>query len=108
MRTSEQSPNGVNGLSTLLVASEQVTPWSISRCAGATPRGTWCSSPRPIRNRSVAGSTVTATPAMGGRLPAHLVEMHPGRIEVEIEVEIDVEIEAAREGEDAGDVRHRI
>ena len=26
LRMSEQSPNGVNGLSTLLVASEQVTP----------------------------------------------------------------------------------
>ena len=40
MRMSEQSPNGVNGLSTLLVASEQVTPCASSRCAGATPRGT--------------------------------------------------------------------
>ena len=36
---SEQSPNGVNGLSTLLVASEQVTPCAISRWAGVTPRG---------------------------------------------------------------------
>ena len=40
MRISEQSPNGVKGLSTLLVASEQVTPCCSSRCAGATPRGT--------------------------------------------------------------------
>ena len=40
MRMSEQSPNGVNGFSTLLVASEQVTPWLSSACAGATPRGT--------------------------------------------------------------------
>lgn len=39
IRTNEQSPNGVNGLSTLLVASEQVTPCFTSRCAGATPRG---------------------------------------------------------------------
>ncbi len=34
MRTSEQSPNGVNGLSTLLVESEQLTPWCSSLVRG--------------------------------------------------------------------------
>ena len=38
MRTSEQSPNGVNGFSTLLVDSEQFTPWCSSSCAASTPR----------------------------------------------------------------------
>ena len=40
MRISEQSPNGVNGLSTLLLESEQLTPWCRSLCAGTTPRVT--------------------------------------------------------------------
>ena len=49
-----------------------------------------------------------AAPAMGVGLAAHLVEMHPGRIEVEIEMKVDVEIEAARDIEDARDLRGRI
>src|SRR5215831_3558152 len=135
MRMSEQSPNGVNGLSTLLVASEQVTPSWSSRCAGATPRGTWSWRSRPIRNKSVAGNTVTATPASanlgevgmidGGKLSdvtdrhaaapslriglaAYLIEVHPRRIDVEIQMKVDVEIEAARDLEDAGDLRQGI
>ena len=65
MRISEQSPKGVNGLSTLLDDSEQLTPWPSSRCAAVTPRRTLASSPRPMRKRSVAGSTVQATPGLG-------------------------------------------
>ena len=37
MRTSEQSPKGVNGLSTLFEESEQLTPRPSSRCAAVTP-----------------------------------------------------------------------
>ena len=62
IRQSEQSPKGVKALSTLLVASEQFTPCFISRSARVTPRGKLQSCARPIRNRSVAGRTVTATP----------------------------------------------
>ena len=58
-----QSPSGVNGLSMLLVEIEQFTPSSTRRLASATPRRTLWSWSRPIMNRSVAGSTVTATPA---------------------------------------------
>ncbi len=49
MRISEQSPNGVNGLSTLLVESEQLTPACRSLCAAVTPRMTVCGMCRPIR-----------------------------------------------------------
>src|SRR5262249_13344183 len=47
-------------------------------------------------------------PALRLRLPAHLVEMHPGGIEVEVEVEIDVEIEGLGDREDAGDLLVRL
>ena len=63
IRSSDASPNGVNGFSTLLVDSEQFTPCSTSRFTSATPRRTLYSWSRPIMNSSVAGSTVTATPA---------------------------------------------
>ena len=43
MRTSEQSPYGVNGFSTLFVAIEQFAPCAISALASATPRMTLCS-----------------------------------------------------------------
>ena len=49
-----------------------------------------------------------AAPAVGVGLPAHLVEVHPGRVEVEIQMKVDVEIEAARDGEDARNLRRRI
>ena len=67
MRISEQSPNGVNGFNTLFDESEQLTPWPSSLCAAVTPRRTLVSSPRPMRKRSVAGNTVTATPAAAMR-----------------------------------------
>ena len=70
MRISEQSPKGVNGLSTLLVESEQFTPASRSAWAAVTPRMTLWSMCRPIRNRSVEGSTVSATPAPARRSAA--------------------------------------
>lgn len=41
-------------------------------------------------------------------LPADLVEMRPGRIEVEVEMEIDVEVELPGEVEDAREMRVRI
>ena len=40
IRSSDASPNGVNGFSTLLVDSEQFTPHSTSRFTSATPRRT--------------------------------------------------------------------
>ena len=48
-QSGDASPNGVNGFSTLLVATEQVTPAATRRCAGASPRGTACVASRPIR-----------------------------------------------------------
>ena len=41
-----------------------------------------------------------ATPTMLFGLPAHLVQMHPRRIEIEVEMEIDIEIEPGRDRED--------
>ena len=41
---------------------------------------------------------------MGGGLAAHVIEMHPRRVEVEIQVKVDIEIEAARDVEDARDL----
>ena len=46
----------------------------------------------------------TAAPAMRDRLPAHLVQMHPGRVEIEIEMEVDIEIELACDRENAGNL----
>ena len=63
IRSRLASPYGVNGFSTLLVATEQLTPAASSGPAGTTPRGTAWLCGRPIRNRSVAGKMVTATPA---------------------------------------------
>src|SRR5215831_17863078 len=139
MRMSEQSPNGVNGLSTLLVASEQVTPSWSSRCAGATPRGTWRLAIPPHQeqigrrqhrhrdagvgqappNLGEVGmidggklSDVTdrhaAAPSLRIGLAAYLIEVHPRRIDVEIQMKVDVEIEAARDVEDAGDLRQGV
>ena len=87
----------------------------------------------------MAGSTVTATPALASRsaaafnslrrqrrqfggvadgdaalivaplgLPADLVEMPPGRIEVEIEMQVDIDIELLREIEQLFDLRVRV
>ena len=64
MRINEQSPKGVAGLRMLFEESEQSTPCSISQFASATPRRTLWSWSRPIKNRSVAGKTVTAIPAL--------------------------------------------
>ena len=49
-----------------------------------------------------------AAPAVGVGLAAHLVEVHPRRVEVEIQMKVDVEIEAVRDGEDARSLRRRI
>src|SRR5438132_1523953 len=65
---------------------------------------------------SAAGARVTmsrhwassAGPALRLGLPQHLVEMHPGSVEVEVEMEIDVEVESLRDREDAGDLPVRI
>ena len=67
MERSEQSPNGVNGLRTLFDDSEQLTPARSILWTGTTPRRTPWSWWRPMRNRSVEGSTVTATPASATR-----------------------------------------
>ncbi len=63
MRIRLPSPSGVNGLRMLLLEIEQLTPFSTSTLASATPRRTLWSWSRPIMYRSVAGNTVTATPA---------------------------------------------
>src|SRR3954470_7902735 len=69
MRVSEQSPYGVNGFSTLLVAIVQFAPFSINVLASVTPRITECSAWRPALKRSVAGSTASETPDWPSRLP---------------------------------------
>src|SRR6266850_922670 len=52
------------------------------------------------------GDTALIIAALG--LPADLVEMPPGRIEIEIKVKIDIDIEGLREIEQFFQVRDRI
>src|SRR6266436_6769372 len=94
MRINEQSPYGVAGLRMLLEEREQFTPCSRSKFASATPRRMLCSWSRPIRNRSVAGKTVTAFP---GEVPNE-VNVHGvgGVAHIEMHVDVDVELTGKR------------
>src|SRR3979411_2125367 len=41
-------------------------------------------------------------------LPQHLIEVPPGRVEIEIQVKIDIDIEGLREIEQLFELRHRV
>ena len=46
----------------------------------------------------------TSTPSVRNGLPAHLMQMHPGRVEIEVEMKVDIDVEFAGKLENAGDL----